>query len=160
MISYEALERSEPALLFGGLTGGGGFLALLAANFSAGHSAGLAAGMATLQALLTRPTVVSQESVDKILAPEDTPGTLAGVISAAATTPHPDEPAMAIGALIFLLGFLVQLFAGVDMTTAFASAAGLAGAQALLTRSRVHSPANAQAIAAKVVAPRLGKAAS
>jgi hypothetical protein len=152
--SFESLQKSEPALLFGGLTGAGGLLAFLGANFSFTHSAGLAVGMATVQALLTRPTVVTSKSVDKIESSEESGDVLADVISAAAATPHPAEPAVTIGALVFLLAFIVQLFAGVEMTTAFASAAGLAGVQTVATRANVTSPANAKATAAGLLAIR------
>jgi hypothetical protein len=152
-MSYADIERSEPALLAGLYTGGAGVLALLGANFSLPHGAAVAIGMSASQALLARPTVVTPKSIDELLAPTDSSGTIAGVLGAASATPRPDEPVALIGVLTFLAGFLVQLFAGVDMTSAFASAAGLAGVQTVATRSRVYSPASAQEIAAVTIQP-------
>jgi hypothetical protein len=155
-MSYAGIERSEPALLAGLYTGGAGLLALLAANFSLPHGAAVAVGMSASQALLVRPTVVTPKSIDELVAPGDSSGTIAEIIGAAAATPRPDEPVATIGMLTFLAGFLVQLFAGVDMTSAFVSAAGLAGVQTVATRSRVHSPASAQQVAAVTIQPDEG----
>ncbi len=148
MSSYEGIECSEPALLVGSFTGVAGLLALLAANFSLPHSAGLAVGMSVSQALLSRPAVVTPKKVDELRGSEDPSGALVEVIGAAAANPRPDEPVATIGIVVFAVGFLVQLFAGVDMASAFASAAGLAGVQTVATRSRVYSPLNGQAVAA------------
>jgi hypothetical protein len=152
-MTYESFERSEPALLAGLYTSAAGFLALLAANFSLPHGAALAVGMSAGQAILVRPTVVTPKSIDKLLGPEDSSGTIVEIIRAAAASPRSDEPVATIGALTFLAGFLVQLFAGVDMTSAFVSAGGLAAAQSVITRSRVSSPASAQQIAAATIDP-------
>lgn len=147
-MTYDEIEKAEPALLSGTFAGGAGILALLAANFSLPHSAGLAVGMSAAQALLTRPAVVSPKSVESLLAPGDSSGTLAKIAEAARATPRPDEPAATVGAVVFLAGFLVQLFTGVDMTSALISAAGIAGVQTVATRSRVHSPTSAQLVGA------------
>jgi hypothetical protein len=152
-MDYGEIERSEPALLAGLYTGVAGLLALLAANFSLPHDAAVAVGMSASQALLVRPTVVTPKSIDELVAPGDSSGTIAEIIGAAAATPRPDEPVAMIGTLTFLAGFLVQLLAGVDMTSAFVSAAGLAGVQTIATRSRVYSPASGKTIAALSLTP-------
>jgi hypothetical protein len=149
---YEMAERSEPALLVGTLTGVAGLLGLLAANFSLPHSAGLAIGMTVSQALFTRPATVTRQSYDELLGSDWMTGKLTEVIGAAAATPRPDEPVASVGALVFLAGFLVQLFAGVDVVSAFASAAAIAGVQTTATRARVYSPANAQRAVARRIA--------
>lgn len=152
-MSYDEIERSEPALLAGLFSGGAGLIGLLAANFSLSHSAAVAVGMSASQALLTRPTVVTPKTVGDLIAPGDSSGAVAEVIGAAAATPRPDEPAAAIGGLVFLAGFLVQLFAGVDIAAAFVSAAAIAGVQTVATRSRVYSPASGKTIAALSLTP-------
>lgn len=155
MRRYDEIDRSEPALLVGVFTGAAGLLGLLAANFSLPHSAGLAVGMAASQALFTRPTTVTKKSFDDLFGSKDPSGTVAEVISAAAATPRPDEPVATVGAFVFLAGFLVQLFSGVDMASAFASAAALAGVQTTATRARVYSPAKAQRSAVVRIARNL-----
>ena len=50
------------------------------------------------------------------------------------------EPAISVGVLVFIFGTLVQVVSGTDPDTALATALGLSGLQALLTRKRV-SPA-------------------
>jgi hypothetical protein len=156
--SYEEIERSEPALLAGFFAGGVGLLTLLAANFSLPHCAGLAVGMSMSQALLSRPAVVTPKKIEELVGSDDSSGAVADVVGATVANPRPDEPVATVGALVFVVGFLVQLFAGVDMATAFASAAGLAGVQTAVTRSRVYSPLSGQAIAARKLVANASKA--
>jgi hypothetical protein len=148
-MSYEAIEEAEPALTAGLFTGVAGFAALLAASLSVSHSAGVAVGMSASQALLTRPAVYSPRTVKAIADPDrPTPTLLPQLFGASTSSLRPDEPAATIGVLVFLAGFLVQLFAGVDMTAALVTAAGIAGVQTAATRSRVYSPATTQLVAA------------
>jgi hypothetical protein len=152
-MTYAGVEKSEPALLAGLYSGGAGLLALMAANFSLPHSAGLAVGMAASQALLTRPAVWSPAAIEQLVNTGPSVGALAEVIGKVARSPRPDEPAGSIGVLVFLAGFLVQMFSGVDMASALASAAGIAGVQTVATRSRVFSPVTTQAVLALGMKP-------
>lgn len=148
---YERLEKAEPAAVAGVVTGLGGFLALLGADFSALHSAGLAFGLSATQALLTRPAVYSPRSIAALEAGSDITARLPEVLRTGAGFRHPHEPAATIGVFTALAGFLVQTFTGVDFLTAFASAAGLAAVQTAATRARVSSPVTAQrAVAARL----------
>jgi hypothetical protein len=148
-MTYDQFEKAEPALVSGLFTGSAGFLALLAANFGTVHSAGLAVGMSASQTLLTRPAVYSPRSVRQITGAGGGPPSIpADLFQAGSGFARPDEPAATIGVLIFLAGFLVQLFSGVEMVPALATAAGIAGVQTVATRSRAYSPAMTQILAA------------
>ncbi len=52
------------------------------------------------------------------------------------------EPAFVIAFLVFGLGFVVQVAAGVDVAQALGTAAAISGVQGAATRRNVHSPAN------------------
>lgn len=144
-MSYEQLERAEPALVAGLFSAVAGFAALLAADFSTLHSAGVAVGMSASQSVLTRPAVYSPRTVGRITAGSPDSGMLlTDLFGTGAGSPRPDEPAVTVGVRVFLVAFLVQLFAGVDMTSALVSSAGIGGVQTLATRSRVYSPATTQ----------------
>jgi hypothetical protein len=148
-MTYDQFEKAEPALVSGLFTGSAGFLALLAANFGTVHSAGLAVGMSASQTLLTRPVVYSPRSVRQITGAGGGPPSIpADLFQAGSGFARPDEPAATIGVLVFLAGFLVQLFSGVEMVPALATAAGIAGVQTVATRSRAYSPAMTQILAA------------
>jgi predicted exporter len=151
MMSYEGLEKAEPTALAGVVTSLLGFAALLGAGFSPLHSAAVAAGMSGSQLLLTRPTVYSPKSIEELHDGTFPDAEIPNLITAGSGFAHPHEPAAAIGVVALLGGFLVQLFAGVDMTAALASAAGIAGVQTAATRARVSSPVSARSAAAAMV---------
>ncbi len=150
-MSYAGLEKTEPAALAGVMTSLLGFLALLGAGFSPLHSAAVAAGMSGSQLLLTRPAVYSPKSIAELHGGTFPVTEIPGLITAGSGLAHPHEPAVTIGVAALLGGFLVQLFAGVDMTAALASAAGIAGVQTAATRARVFSPVSARSAAAAMV---------
>jgi hypothetical protein len=152
-MTYAGIEKSEPTLVAGLYSGGAGLLALLAANFSLPHSAGLAVGMAASQALLTRPGVWSPAAIEEMVNSSPSASVLPEILTKIAKSPRPDEPAATVGVFVFLAGFLVQMFSGVDMASALASAAGIAGVQTAATRSRVYSPVTTQALAALGLKP-------
>lgn len=149
---YENLEKAEPALVAGAASSVVGFLALLASDFSTLQSAAVGVGMPLIQALLTRPAVYSQKSVEALEAEPEATARLPELLAAGSGFARPDEPAATIGVITLLGGFLVQLFAGVDFTTAFVSATGIAGVQTAATRARVSSPVTAQQTAARSLA--------
>lgn len=157
-MSYETLEKSEPAILVGGLTALGGFIALLGADVHTLQSAATALGISGTQALFTRQAVFSPKWIEalKSSASNASSASLAaagGLLAPKAGLARQREPAMAIGAATLLGGFLVQFFAGVGMTEALVSATGIAGVQGAATRARVSSPASARtALTAEVVA--------
>lgn len=141
---YEKLEKAEPALVAGAGTSVVGLLALLAFDFSTLQSVAVGLGMPTAQALLTRPAVYSPRSIEALGPDCDPVAAVPELLKAGNGFAHPDEPAATIGVLTLLGGFLVQLFAGVDFTSAFVSAAGIAGIQTAATRARVYSPETAR----------------
>jgi hypothetical protein len=146
-MSYARIEQTEPTVLVGAIASVVGFLLLNATDFSTAHSAAVAVGGPATQALLTRPFVYSPDSIRQL---ESGKGlAMIPELSRLGTSlPFPGEPTATIGALTVLAGFLVQMFAGVDLTAALASSAGLAGVQTVATRSRVSSPATARHVAA------------
>jgi predicted exporter len=143
-VTYERLEKTEPAILVGAVTSLGGFLTLLAADFSALHSAAVAFGASGTQALLTRPKVYSPRSIKALETGPDPYGNLPGLLGTGTGFAHPHEPTVTIGVLTLLGSFLVQMFGGVDFVSAFVSAAGIAGVQTTATRARVSSPVSAR----------------
>ena len=150
-MSYEGLEKAEPAAVAGVMTSLVGFLVLLAADFSTLHSAAVALGMSGTQARFIRPAVFSPKSIEELESGTAPGAKLSELLRAGTGFAHPHEPAVTIGTLTLLGGFLVQLFAGVDLTGALASAVGIAGVQTAATRTRVYSPVSAR----QVVATRL-----
>jgi hypothetical protein len=147
-MSYANLEKAEPAAVAGVMTSLVGFLALLATDFGTLHSAATALGLSGTQALLTRPVVFSPKSIEELKSGVDPRPMLPELISTGSGFAHPHEPAATIGTLTLLGGFLVQLFAGVDLTEALTSAVGIAGLQTAATRARVYSPVSARQVAA------------
>jgi predicted exporter len=159
-MSYERVESAEPAVLAGLVTSLAGFLALLASDFSALHSAAVAVGMSGTQALLTRPFVYSPESIKAFESGRDLYGRIPELLKTGTGFAHPHEPAVTIGTLSLLGGFLVQVFTGVDFLAASASAAGIAGVQTAATRARVYSPVSARsAVAGRLYAETLNSGA-
>lgn len=152
-LSYDGFERAEPAALAGVIASLGGFVALLAAEFSTIHSAALAFGLAASQALLTRPAVYSPKSIEELRSQPYQVTKLPELLTSGTGLAHPHEPTTTIGVLVILGGFLLQLFTGSDFTPALLSAAGIAGFQTAATRARVSSPATArQEVALRVLA--------
>lgn len=150
-MGIERFEKAEPAILTGLVTSLAGFVALLASDFSALHSAGLAFGLTSTQALLTRPAVYSPNSIEAIESEAGGYDRLVELLRSGTGFAHPHEPAVTIGVLTLMGGFLVQIFAGVDFVSAFASSAGISGVQTAATRQRVSSPVSArQALARQV----------
>jgi len=148
-MTFDQFENAEPALVSGLFTGSAGFLALMAANFGTVHSAGLAVGMSASQTLLTRPAVYSPRSVRQITGAGGGPPTIPpDLFQAGSGFARPDEPAATIGVFVFLAGFLVQLFSGVEVIPALTTAAGIAGVQTAAIRARAYSPAATQIHAA------------
>jgi hypothetical protein len=143
-LTYEKVEKGEPAILTGVVASLGGFLALLASDFSTLHSAAVAFGLSGTQAFLTRPAVYSPKSIEALESGRDPYGRLAELLGSGTAFAHPHEPAATIGALTMLGGFLVQVFSGIDFLSAFASAAGISGVQTAATRARVSSPMTAR----------------
>ena len=143
-MTYGRIEKAEPAILTGVVTSLGGFLALLASDFSTLHSAAVAFGLSGTQAFLTRPTVYCPNSIEALESGGDPYGKLVGLLKSGTAFAHPHEPAATIGALTMLGGFLVQAFSGVDFLSAFASAVGISGVQTAATRARVSSPVTAR----------------
>lgn len=143
-MSPEQLENSEPTALAGLIVSLGGFLALLAAEFSTLHSAGVAFGLAGSQVLLTRPAVYSPKSIDELRSGAFPDAKLPELLRSGTGFAHPHEPALTIGVLVLLGGFLLQLFSGENLTPALLSAGGIAGVQTLATRARVYSPVSAR----------------
>lgn len=153
---YERLEQGEPTNLIGLLTAAIGFVVLYAANGDALQSAATALGMAGSQAALTRQGVYSPKSLDAIRRDGLAAPQLADLIKPAAGRARDREPVLATALVTLVGGFLVQFLAGVDMTEALATAAGLAGVQGAATRGRVYSPAHARETAlAGILADRL-----
>ena len=150
-MGIERLEKAEPAILSGLVTSLAGFVALLASDFSVLHSAGLAFGLTSTQALLTRPTVYSPNSIETLESEASSYDKLMELLRSRTGLAHPHEPAVTIGALTLMGGFLVQIFAGVDFLSAFASAAGISGVQTVATRQRVSSPVSAREVLARQV---------
>jgi hypothetical protein len=153
VISYDAVEQSEPAILIGLIASAVGFLVLDGAGFSTMHSAAVAAGGAGSQALLTRPFVYSPASIDRLKRRDGCMALLPELGRAGSEFRHPAEPAATIGAFTLLASFLIQFLAGVDMTEALVSSAGIAGVQTAATRSRVYSPVSARQVAAARLLP-------
>lgn len=159
-MSYERVENAEPAALAGVVTSIAGFLALLASDFSTLHSAAVAVGMSGSQALLTRPFVYSPRSIKAFESGRDLYGKLPELLRTGTGFAHPHEPAVTIGTLSLLGGFLVQVFTGVDFLAAFASAVGIAGVQTAATRARVYSPVSAKtAVAGQLYSEALASGA-
>lgn len=143
-MTYDRIEKAEPAILTGVVASLGGFLALLAADFSTLHSAALAFGLSGTQAFLTRPTVFSPKSIKALESGAISSGQVIELLRSGTALPHPGEPAVTIGTLTLLGGFLAQIFSGVDFLSAFVSAAGISGLQTTATRARVSSPLTAR----------------
>ncbi len=159
-MSYGGLEKAEPAALTGLIASLGGFLGLLAADFSTAHSAAVAFGLAGSQALLTRPAVYSPKSIEEMRSGALPVAKRVEVLRSGAGLAHPHEPALAIGTLVLLGGFLLQLFSGVNLTPALISAGGIAGFQTAATRARVYSPVSARRELAKTHLAELAREAA
>lgn len=148
-MSYERIEKAEPAILVGAVTSLGGFLALLAADFGTLQSAAVAFGASATQALLTRPKVYSPKSIEILESEPDPYDRLPDLLGAGAGSSHPHEPAATIGVLTLIGSFLVQVLGGVDFVSALISAAGISGVQTVATRERVYSPVTARHVIAR-----------
>lgn len=146
-MTYDRIERAEPTVLIGTLASAIGFLVLNATDFSTMHAAAVAVGGSASQALLTRPFVYSPNSVAQL---EHGKGVTAPELrQVGRQLPYPAEPTVTIGALTLLASFLAQMLAGVELTAALASSAGIVGVQTVATRSRVASPVTARRTAAR-----------
>jgi len=144
----DRLEKAEPAFGAGLATAVLGFVSLLGADFSTLHSAAVSLGMCGSQALLTRPFVFSPRSIEELKSDLGLQGRIPEVLTTGSGFAHPHEPAVTIGVLSLLGGFLIQLFGGVDLMTAFVSSTGIASVQTAVTRARVSSPVTARRVAA------------
>lgn len=142
------LQAKEPAMLTGAITSILGFVALLGADVHTLQGLGTALGISGTQGLLTRHSVFSPKSVDQIKKGKTPLGSMAALLGGRSDYFRQCEPAVGIGLASLLGGFLVQFFAGVDLSQALASAAGITGVQAVATRQQVYSPATARRAAA------------
>jgi hypothetical protein len=150
-VSYNRLPKTEPAALVGAITSAVGSLALIGADVPTLQSLGTALGISATQGVLTRQRVFSPQSVTNLTTSKSPVAALANVLNTGGGAVTHREPALGVGLVSLVGGFLVQFFAGVDLTQALASAAAIGGVQGVATRGGVYSPASAQRIAASRV---------
>jgi hypothetical protein len=145
---FAQLLSREPALLTALFTLVGGFLA----QAGPGHipslkALGTSVTVSGLQGVLTRERVYSPATVRASRSPSP-------LLSVTPWLAHGAEPALAMGLVGFLAGFLLQLVGGAtDLLQALGVAAGLAGTQGVLTRQQVYSP---RTVALRQLAPAAG----
>ena len=146
-MSHNRLNEKEPAGLVGAIASVLGFAALIGADVSTLQGLGTALGISGTQGMLTRQSVYSPETVNRLRMSQNPIGSLASLMSTGGAASR-REPTLMIGLITMAGGFLVQFFAGVDLTQALTSAGAISGVQGVATRGRVFSPASARSVAA------------
>jgi hypothetical protein len=134
-------SRTEPVALVGGLTGLGGFLALMGFGTDSLQALGTAAGISGAQAVLTRPRVWSEASAYGENSESKDPRELLDEVTA---TPkqgaNKAEPALFVAVLVAVGGFLAQAATGTGLLEALGTSGAIAGFQGVATRDRVFAP--------------------
>jgi hypothetical protein len=153
-VKRRRIHDTEPTALVGGISSLLGFLVLAGTDVSTLQGLGTAVGISGTQAVMTRQGVFSPASVAKLRRGEGPASSLASLISKPGGSIGRYEPALGVGLLTLIGGFLVQFFSGVDLVQALTTSTAISGIQGFATRGRVYSPASAQRAAAAGVLAR------
>jgi hypothetical protein len=142
---FARLQSHEPALLTALATFVGGFLAQAGpGHISSLPALGTSVTISGLQGILTRGKVFSPGTVRTAAAVETVTKAKTPLVDPSAPVPwllHGAEPSLTMAFVGLIAGFLVQVVGGSgSLVQALGVAAGLAGAQGVLTRQQVFSP--------------------